>query len=56
MGLLLSFGNLWIAKLVALAVGWVTAPLLLLDFWLVRRPDSARIASAVYFIGEKAAE
>ncbi len=52
-GILLSFGNLWVAKIVALAVGWLTAPLLLLDFWLVRREDAGRIASAVYFIGEK---
>ncbi len=52
-GILFSFGNLWVAKAVALAVGWLTAPLLLLDFWLVRRSDAGRIASAVYFIGEK---
>lgn len=52
-GIVFSFGNLWVAKIVALAVGWITAPLLLLDFWLVRRADSGRIASAVYFIGEK---
>lgn len=52
-GLLVSFGNIWVAKGVAWFVGWLTAPLLLLDWWLVRRRDAHTIASAVYFIGRK---
>ncbi|MBM3214944.1 class I SAM-dependent methyltransferase [Candidatus Poribacteria bacterium] len=52
-GLVVSFGNLWIAKVVAWLVGWATAPLLLLDLWLARRRDSHQIASAVYVIAQR---
>ena len=52
-GLLLSFGNIWIAKAVGWLVGWILSPLLLLDFWLVRRRDAHRTAGAVYVIARK---
>lgn len=54
-GLLVSFGNVWVAKGVAWFVGWLTSPLLLLDLWLVRRRDAHGIASAVFFVGRKRA-
>ena len=52
-GMLVSFGNVWVAKGAGWLVGWVLSPLLLLDFWLVRRPDARRAASAVYVIARK---
>jgi SAM-dependent methyltransferase len=52
-GVVLSFGSLWAAKGVAWLIGWVTAPLLWLDWVLLLRADSHRVASAVYFIGRK---
>jgi len=52
-GLLVSFGNVWVQKGVGWLVGWLTAPLLLLDVWLVRRKDAHALSSAVYFIGRK---
>ena len=53
LGLLLSFGNIWIAKAVGWLVGWILSPLLLLDLWLVRRRDARRTAGAVYVIARK---
>ncbi|GIX06505.1 MAG: hypothetical protein KatS3mg115_0908 [Candidatus Poribacteria bacterium] len=52
-GVLVSFGNLWVAKWVGWLVGWLTAPLLLLDLWLLRRRDAVRLASAVYLFAVK---
>lgn len=53
-GLVCSFGSLLIAKAVSLLVGWLTFPLVWLDFLLLLHPHSHILASAVYFIGQKA--
>lgn len=52
-GILLSFGNIWLYKLVSLLVGWITFPLVYLDIILMHNKNSHSIASAVFFIGKK---
>jgi len=52
-GLAFSFGNLLLAKLISLVVGWITFPLVWLDYLLMRHPHAYILASAVYFIGQK---
>jgi len=52
-GLCLSFGNLLLAKLISLTVGWLTFPLVWLDYLLMYNKHSHILASAVYFIGQK---
>ena len=52
-GLALSFGNLMLAKLISLVVGWMTFPLVGLDYLLMRNKHSHILASAVYFVGRK---
>jgi SAM-dependent methyltransferase len=52
-GLALSFGNLLLAKLISLIVGWVTFPLVWLDSLLMLHPHAHILASAVYFVGQK---
>lgn len=52
-GLLCSFGSLLVAKAVSLLVGWLTFPLVWLDFLLMLHPHSHVLASAVYFVGKK---
>lgn len=54
-GLMCSFGNLLIAKAISLLVGWLTFPIVWLDFLLMLHPHSHVLASAVYFVGQKAA-
>ena len=52
-GLAFSFGNLLIAKLISLIVGWLTFPVVWLDYLLMRHKHSHILASAVYFVGQK---
>ena len=52
-GLAFSFGNLLIAKLISLIVGWLTFPVVWLDYLLMRNKHSHILASAVYFVGQK---
>ena len=52
-GLLFSFGNLLLAKLISLVVGWITFPAVWLDYLLMRNRHAHILASAVYFIGKK---
>ena len=52
-GLALSFGNLLLAKLISLIVGWLTFPLVWLDYLLMHNKHSHILASAVYFVGQK---
>lgn len=52
-GLICSFGSLLVAKAVSLLVGWLTFPLVWLDFLLMLHPHSHVLASAVYFVGKK---
>lgn len=53
LGLVLSFGNLMLAKALSLIVGWITFPLIFLDYLLLLHPHAHILASAVYFIGRK---
>jgi SAM-dependent methyltransferase len=50
-GILLSFGNLWLYKIISLFIGWLTFPFVYLDSILLHNRNSHNIASAVYFIG-----
>ena len=52
-GILFSFGNIWLYKSLSLIVGWVTFPLVYLDALLKHNRNSHAIASAVFFIGRK---
>ncbi len=52
-GLVCSFGSLLVAKAISLLVGWLTFPLVWLDFLLLLHPHSHILASAVYFVGRK---
>lgn len=52
-GLAFSFGNLLLAKLISLVVGWLTFPVVWLDYLLMRNKHSHILASAVYFVGQK---
>ena len=52
-GVLLSFGNLWLYKSISLIVGWLTFPFVYLDALLKYNKNSDVIASAVFFIGQK---
>ena len=52
-GLLFSFGNLLLAKLISLVVGWITFPAVWLDYLLIHNRHAHILASAVYFIGKK---
>lgn len=52
-GLLLSFGNIWLHKLLSLIIGWITFPITYLDLILTRSKNSHIIASAVFFIGQR---
>lgn len=51
MGILLSFGNIWLYKIISLVFGWLTFPFVYLDSILLHYNNSHNIASAVYFIG-----
>ncbi len=52
-GLLFSFGNLLLAKFISLIVGWITFPIVWLDYLLMHNRHAHILASAVYFIGKK---
>ena len=52
-GLFFSFGNLLLAKLISLIVGWITFPLVWLDYLLMWNRHAHILASAVYFVGKK---
>lgn len=52
-GILLSFGNIWLYKIISLLVGWLTFPLVYIDYILMYNKNSHNIASAVYFIGKR---
>ncbi len=52
-GLLFSFGSLWLGKAISLLIGWITYPLVWLDPLTLRLPHAHILASAVYFIGRK---
>lgn len=52
-GILFSFGNVWIYKALSLFIGWITFPLVYLDILLMKNRNAHAIASAVYFIGRK---
>ena len=53
LGLLLSFGNLMLAKLISLLIGWLTFPLTLIDHLFMLNKHAHILASAVYFVGQK---
>ena len=55
-GLICSFGNLLVAKVVSLLIGWLTFPFLLFDVLLSRHKEAHILASAVYFFGKKKGE
>ncbi len=52
-GLLCSFGNLLLAKVFSLIIGWITFPIVLLDSILLWNRHTHILASAVYFLGKK---
>ena len=52
-GLMLSFGNLLAAKIISLIIGWLTFPIILIDYILMMNKHSHILASAVYFVGQK---
>ncbi len=52
-GILFSFGNLWLYKGLSLIIGWLTFPLVYIDAILTYNKNADAIASAVYFIGRK---
>jgi SAM-dependent methyltransferase len=52
-GILFSFGNLWLYKSLSLIVGWLTFPFVYLDSILKYNKNAHAIASAVFFIGRK---
>jgi len=52
-GILLSFGNIWVYKGLSTITGWITFPFVFLDSLLIKNKNSHNIASAVYFIGKK---
>lgn len=52
-GFILSFGQVWLAKVISIIIGWVTFPLVFLDVLLLRSRNAHMLSSAVYFIGRK---
>ncbi len=52
-GILFSFGNIWLYKGLSLIVGWLTFPIVYLDAILIHIKNADAIASAVFFIGRK---
>jgi SAM-dependent methyltransferase len=52
-GILFSFGNMWLYKGLSLIVGWLTFPMVYLDTILTYNRNAHAIASAVFFIGKK---
>ena len=52
-GILFSFGNIWLYKGLSLMVGWLTFPLVYLDGILKYNKNAHAIASAVFYIGRK---
>jgi SAM-dependent methyltransferase len=52
-GILFSFGNIWLYKTISLIVGWLTFPLVFLDSLLIYNKNADNIASAVFFIGRR---
>lgn len=52
-GIIFSFGNIWLYKCLSLIVGWVTFPLVYLDTLLLHSKNAYAIASAVFYIGKK---
>lgn len=50
-GILFSFGNIWLYKVISLVIGWLTFPFVYLDSILLHYKNSHNIASAIYFIG-----
>ena len=52
-GILFSFGNVWLYKGLSLIVGWLTFPVVYLDTILAYNRNAHAIASAVFFIGKK---
>ncbi len=52
-GVLLSFGNIWLYKGLSLIIGWLTFPIVYLDAILKYNKNAHVIASAVFFIGRK---
>ena len=52
-GVLFSFGNLWIYKSLSIIIGWLTFPVVYLDAILNFNKNAQFIASAVFFIGRK---
>ena len=52
-GLVFSFGNLLVAKIISLIIGWLTFPIILIDYILMINKHSHILASAVYFVGQK---
>jgi hypothetical protein len=53
MGILLSFGSLFLYKGLSLIIGWLTFPMVYLDAILKYNKNAHAIASAVFFIGRK---
>ena len=52
-GLILSFGSLTLAKSISLLIGWLTFPVVWLDYLLLLHPHAHILSSAIYFIGQK---
>jgi len=52
-GILFSFGSVWLYKSLSLIVGWLTFPVVYLDAILTRNKNAYATASAVFFMGRK---
>ena len=52
-GVLFSFGNVWLYKSLSIIIGWLTFPVVYLDAILNFNKNAHVIASAVFFIGSK---
>ncbi len=52
-GIIFSFNNVWVYKIISLIIGWLTFPLVYIDKLLYNNKNAHNIASAVFFIGCK---
>ncbi len=52
-GIIFSFSNIWVYKIISFIIGWLTFPLVYIDKLLYNNKNAHNIASAVFFIGYK---